>query len=68
MHTDTKPSSVSSANRSEGSCCGHGEPSPADTVKPSAAPERSPAEQRAEPPREAVQDKSTSCCCGNRDL
>lgn len=70
MHTDTKLSNVGSANRADGSCCGHGEPSPAhpvkpSTAKPSAAPEQSPADRRAEKTREAAQGKSKGCCCGS---
>ena len=69
MHKDTKVSNVDSANRAEGSCCGHGDPSPAHSAKPStampsAAPEQSSADQRAKT-REAAQGKSKGCCCGS---
>lgn len=63
MHTDAKLSSVSSATRIEGSCCGHGDRASADSAKPSAAPERSAREKRAETKREAVPGKSKGCCC-----
>jgi hypothetical protein len=65
MHTDTKPSSAGSANRTEGSCCGHGTRAPADSAKPSAAPERTPVDQPTETTREAAQGKSKGCCCGS---